>query len=83
MYFERNKDIIYLIKKCMNINNNVYINKLVEEIDMVNEKNLQQGAIDVLEISDYISSQRQLKSLIPHMSKEKMSTRKEQIKIIY
>ena len=56
-FFERNKDNIHFIKKGMNNNNQYYINKLVEELDMVNESNLGQGSIDVLEAVADVSTQ--------------------------
>ena len=56
-FFERNKNNIYFIKRSMNINNQYYLNKLVEEIDKVNEGNLGQGSIDVLEAVADISTQ--------------------------
>ena len=56
-FFERNKTNIYYINKSMNIYN-VYVNKLANEIDMVNEKNLGEGAVDVINIDEDISLER-------------------------
>ena len=56
-FFERNKKNIYFIKRGMNINNQCYIDKLVEEIDSVNENKLGEGSIDVLEAVVDISTQ--------------------------
>ena len=57
-FFERNRDIIYYIKKGIYGQDNYYINQLAKELDIVNEKKLHEGAIDILENNDNISTQR-------------------------